>query len=253
MSSKYKKILYPLVTILLLLVIWEVVVNTLDISQLLFPSPSSIIKVTISRYVDLFKESFNTFYTSILGFLISLIISTLLSTLFHFSETSRLSLFPIAVSSRAIPIIALAPIIVLWFGTGAISKIVLSFIVSFFPILINQMKGINSFDKDEIELLKTFTSSKWKIFYKVRLPNSLPQLFVGLKVACSFSVIGVIVAEFVGTGSNDGIGYLIKSSSYYFETDLTFSAIIFASILGYVFYALIALIEKNVVFWSNEN
>ncbi len=253
MSNNFKKIFYPTLTILLLLVIWEIVVQSFDISQLLFPSPSSIIKVTILRFSELLKESFNTLYASVLGFIISLIISALLSTLFHFSETSRLSLFPIAVSSRAIPIIAIAPIIVLWFGTGAISKIVLSSIVSFFPILINQMKGINSFDKDEIELLKTFTTSKWKIFYKVRLPNSLPQLFVGLKVACSFSVIGVIVAEFVGTGSNDGIGYLIKSSSYYNETDLTFSAIIFASILGYVFYALIALIEKKVVFWSNEN
>jgi NitT/TauT family transport system permease protein len=253
MSSNFKKIIYPVIFILLLLVIWEIVVQTFDISQLIFPSPSSIIIVSKLRFADLIEESFNTLYASVLGFIISLIFSTLLSTLFHFSESSRLSLFPIAVSSRAIPIIAIAPIIVLWFGTGAISKIILSSIVSFFPILINQMKGINSFDKDEIELLKTFTTSKWRIFYKVRLPNSLPQLFVGLKVASSFSVIGVIVAEFVGTGSNDGIGYLIKSSSYFNETDLTFSAIFFASIIGYLFYAVIVLIEKKFVYWSHEN
>jgi len=140
---------------------------------------------------------------------------------------------------------------VLWFGTDVLSKTLLSAFAAFFPILINFTKGLNNVDGDVIDLMKTYTATKWQIFIKVRVPYALSDLFVGLKTASSFAVIGAIISEYVGV--TKGIGYLIKSSTYYSETDLTFAGIVAASFVGIFLYWLIELIEKHIVYWGTDS
>lgn len=245
-----KSYILPIIGFIVLVLMWQLVVKIWGISKIILPAPSNVIRVLIDDGLTLLKNSAHTIRIAVTGFLISLLISFILATIFHFSKTLKSLFFPIAVSTRAIPIIAIAPITVLWFGTGSLSKVVLAATVAFFPILVNLMKGLIDFDSEEIELLSTFTNNEWHIFFKVRIPNSLPLLFAGLKIASSYAILGTIVAEFMG--SQTGIGYIIKSSTYYSNTSLTFSAIIFSAMCGLLFYSLIAFIQRKLVFWEIE-
>ena len=198
----------------------------------------------------IFLSSVNTFLGASAGFIIAFLGAVTLATVFHFSSILEKSILPFAVATRAIPTIAIAPVMVLWFGTDVLSKTLLSAFAAFFPILINFTKGLNGIDGDVIDLMKTYTATKWQIFIKVRVPYALSDLFVGLKVASSFAVIGAIISEYIGV--TKGIGYLIKSSTYYSETDLTFAGIVAASFVGIFLYWLIELVEKRVVYWDSD-
>ena len=250
-SSKKKSfadILIPLLTFILFLFIWQLFVDSLNISKLILPSPILVIKALLKNFVHLLTNGFITLYESVSGFLLGGFSAILLATMFQFSKTSERAIYPYAIAIRAVPLVALAPLIIVWLGTGYFSKIVLAAIISFFPILVTMIRGLNSVEPDAIDMLTTFSASKWQIFKKVRFPSSLPYLFSGMKVSSSFSVIGAIVAEF--TGANQGIGYIIKSSSYYSDTDITFAAILIASLMGLMFFGAIVLAERYVIFWE---
>ncbi len=243
-------ILVPFITLVFFIIVWQIYVDIFNISKLILPSPYLVIKALITDIEFLTFNALITLYESVLGFLIGGIFAILLATSFQFSKWAERAIYPYAIALRAIPLIALAPLIIVWLGTGYSSKIVLAAIISFFPILVNMIKGLNTIDPEAIDILTIFSASKWQIFKKVRVPNSLPYLFAGMKVSSSFSIIGAIVAEF--TGSVKGIGYVIKSSSYYSDTDITFAAIIVASIMGLIFFGVIVFLEKYVLFWESE-
>ena len=245
-----KEIILPTSAIAILLIIWEILVHLFNISKIVIPGPSDICESFILNFDQLFFSSMYTLWIAFAGLVIGFIFAIMLSTIFQFSRFIKIAFYPLAISTRAIPIIALAPLAVLWFDTGDIYEIFLTVVITIFPILINHMRGLNELEEEESDLLKIFTNSKWKIFIKVRMPKSLPYLFAGLKIASSFAVIGAIVAEFIG--SNKGIGYIIKSSTYYTDTPLTFAAIIFAAVIGLSFYGAIALLEKEIIFWKRE-
>lgn len=250
LKKHINKNIHPVSASIIILVLWEVIVDFFNVSPVIFPGPVDVFKVLYHQFSSLITNSLYTLYESVTGFLLGFLFAVLLAVGFQFSIFLKKSFLPFAIATRAIPTIAIAPIVVLWFGTGMTSKIVLSAFIAFFPILVNFMKGLNQIDDEVIDLMKTFSASNWQIFYKVRLPSSLPYLFAGMKISTSFAVIGAIIAEFVG--ASKGIGYLIKSSTYYSETDLTFAGIIIASLIGLVFYWVIELIERKLVFWDIE-
>lgn len=242
---------YPLVATIIILLIWQLVVDLFNVSPIIFPAPTDVYTAIVRHFISLLDNSLYTLYESLIGFIIGFLIAVLLAVGFQFSIFLKKSLLPFAIATRAIPTIAIAPVVILWFGTGFSSKIVLSSFIAFFPILVNFMKGLNQVEDETIDLMKTFSASNWQIFYRVRLPSSLPYLFAGLKIASSFAVIGAIIAEFIS--ASKGIGYLIKSSTYYSETDLTFAGIILASLIGLIFYWSIELLEQKIVYWDSEN
>jgi NitT/TauT family transport system permease protein len=143
--------------------------------------------------------------------------------------------------------VALAPILVVWFDTGLLSKVVMAAIISFFPVLVNTVQGLNSVEPEALDLMTIFAASKWQVLTKLQFPQALPYLFTGLKVSATFAVVGAVVAEFVG--SSAGIGYIVKSSSYYLNTELTFAAIVVAAMIGFLFFLMVGLLESMVVFW----
>lgn len=245
-----KSIFYPIIALILFLAAWEWIVWAWSINSIIIPAPTVICLKSIQKIQIIILSSANTFVGALAGFIVAFLGAVLLATGFHFSSILKKSGLPFVVATRVIPTIAIAPIVVLWFGTETFSKICLSAFAAFFPILINFMKGLRNVDDDVIALMKTFSATKWQIFIKVRVPYSLPDLFVGLKVASSFAVIGAIISEYVGV--TKGIGYLIKSSTYYSETDLTFAGIVAASLVGLALYWLVELIEKRVVYWNTE-
>lgn len=246
-----KRYIHPVSATVIIILLWEFLVDFFNVSPIIFPGPLKVFEVITNQFNSLIVNSLYTLFESFLGFMIGFSIAVILAVGFQFSIFLKKSLLPFAIATRAIPTIAIAPIVILWFGTDLTSKIVLSAFIAFFPILVNFMKGLNQVEDEVVDLMKTFSASQWQIFYKVRLPYSMPYLFAGLKIASSFAVIGAIIAEFIG--ASKGIGYIIKSSTYYNETDLTFAGIIIASLIGLVFYWIIELIEKRLVFWDYES
>lgn len=250
----HKKIWVPGLSLILILVIWELFTRLSGISPLVLPSPSQVGAAFMRTGYSLFMNGWVTLLGSVGGFLIGFILAILMAIAFLFFPIFKRGLYPLVIAMRSVPVIALAPLVVVWVDDSFGSKITLAAIISFFPILVAMIQGLSNIEPDALELMKGFSSSPWQIFWKVRLPASLPSLFTGAKVASTFAVIGAVVAELVGVGQAGelgGIGYVIKSTSVYSETDVTFAAIIVAAIIGLLFFQLIALIERYVVFWEN--
>lgn len=245
---KYSPVIAPLITLALFVTIWELGVKISSISPLILPSLSSILSKIPEQFGYLITNGAVTLLESVLGFSLGLVLAITFSTVFVFYPIIEQALYPYLVGLRAIPLVAIAPLIVVWVGGNLFSKVLLAAIISFFPILINTIQGMNSLSSEELELMKMLSASPWQTFLLIRTKATLPYLFSGMKISSTFAVIGAIVAEF--TGSDQGIGYVIKSSSYYLDTSLTFSAIAVAAFIGITFFSVISVLEKKIVFWK---
>jgi NitT/TauT family transport system permease protein len=245
---KYSSVIAPLITLVLFVTTWELGIKISSISPLILPSLSSILSKIVEQFGYLLINGAVTLLESVLGFLLGLVLAVTLSTVFVFYPIIDQALYPYLVGLRAIPLVAIAPLIVLWVGGNLFSKVLLAAIISFFPILINTIQGMKSLSNEELELMTMLSAAPWQTFLFIRIKTTLPYLFSGMKISSTFAVIGAIVAEF--TGADQGIGYVIKSSSYYLDTSLTFSAIIVAAFIGIAFFSAISLLEKKVVFWQ---
>jgi NitT/TauT family transport system permease protein len=168
--------------------------------------------------------------------------------LITYSAIVRKGFYPVIVVSQVIPKISIAPLFIVWFGTGTVSSLLLAFLVAFFPMTINAAMGFESIDEDIHRMARTFMGSRWQIFWKIRMPNALPYIFGGMKISITLAIIGVIVSEFVA--SQEGIGYLIKLAGGLLDTPLMLAAIVALSISGLALYAIIAAAESWAVYWQ---
>jgi NitT/TauT family transport system permease protein len=160
-------------------------------------------------------------------------------------------IYPYVVAFQTLPKVAIAPIMVIWFGYGLTSKIIITATISFFPLLANTIVGLRSAPKDQIDMLKACTASDWQIFRMARLPQALPYIFVGLDVAAVLSVIGAIVGEFVGAKA--GLGYLILQMNFNFNMAGVFAILIILSLIGVGLHLLVVAVQRRVLFWSDAN
>lgn len=242
------EVISPTAALLMFSVGWEILTRATDVSPLILPGPTVVIGTLVLNFGHLLTHAAITLAEAGLGFLLGAVVAVALAVAFQFSATAKRSLYPYAIAVKAIPLVALAPIIVVWFGTGASSKVVLAAIISFFPVLVNTVQGLRSVESEALDLMVTFSASKAEVLRKVRFPTALPYIFSGMKISATFAVVGAVVAEFVG--SQRGIGYLIKSSSYYLDTSLTFAAIIVAAAAGLAFFGAVAFAEWLLIFWA---
>ena len=226
---------------------WEFGVIVTNTPEYILPQPSRVLVEITNNYESFLFNTFVTAFEAAMGFLLANILGFLAAVLFTYSSKLEQGLYPYAIALKTTPIIALAPLLILWLGSGIESKIASSAIICFFPILVNTVNGLKSADEDMLNLLKSYSASKWQIFTKVRLPLAMPYIFSALKISTGLAVVGAIVGEFVG--SNQGIGYLILASSYRLETAKMFAAISLSALVGIVFFYAIGWVEKKVVFW----
>lgn len=249
-KRRLKEMLIPISFFIGILIAWEILVLLLGTPEYLLPMPTSIISEILSNFNSLIMHTGMTMLEAIIGYIIANILGFIVAVVFAHSRTVEKGLYPYAIALKTTPIIALAPLLVLWFGTGIASKIVAAAVICFFPILVNTIKGLRAVDEDALTLFKSVFANKWQIFTKLRLPNSLPYVFSALKISTGLAVVGAVVGEFVG--ANKGIGYLILTSSYHLETVTMFAAIIMSALGGVLFFGLIAYVEKKVVFWQKS-
>jgi NitT/TauT family transport system permease protein len=230
------------------LLIWEVAVRALGIRSIILPPPSEVMYVMATRYQLLLTHLWPSLYMTVLGFALSVAGGIFVAILITYSRVVRLGFYPVIVVSQVIPKIAIAPLFIVWFGTGTLSSLMLAFLIAFFPMTINAAMGFESIDEDIHKMARTFMGSPWQIFWKIRLPNALPYIFGGMKISITLAIIGVIVSEFVA--SQEGIGYLIKLSSGLLDTPLMMAAITVLSICGLLLYSIIAVVEDRAVYWQ---
>jgi NitT/TauT family transport system permease protein len=241
-------ILAPLIFGLLVLAAWQAIVMIAEIPEYLLPAPSTIL-ASIDRTLAVHLGV--TFVEALAGFLIASLLAFGCAILFVRFATLEEGLFPIAIAIKTTPIVAVAPLLVIWLGTGWWSKIVAVILICFFPVLVNAVKGLKAADAEYRELFQTLGATRAQEFRKLRIPYCLPYLFSALKISSSLAIVGAIVGEFVG--ATQGLGYLIMISSAHLETATLFAAIAAAALAGIIMFYVIGWTEQRLLFWHSGN
>jgi NitT/TauT family transport system permease protein len=245
-----RNFLLRLLFIVLLLALWEAAVRLLAVPAFLLPTPSAVGMALYRGIVSgLYQEHIGVTLTeTALGFIVGSAGGLLLGTCVALSRRFDYFIYPIVVMFQAMPKVALAPLIIVWFGLGITSKVVNSALVCFFPLMINTIVGLRSADEDRISLMRSLAASPIQIFGMLRVPNALPYIFAGLEIAMIFALIGAIVGEFVGAEA--GLGMLIQSMNFTMDVAGQFSVLLILSVVGLLLNMSVTLVRKKVLFWD---
>jgi NitT/TauT family transport system permease protein len=231
----------PLLILAVALAIWEGLIRVYDVPPWLLPAPSDI----ATRFVKATNLLYHTGLTvleALAGFALSAVVGITLSACIVHSRFLERGVFPYIIVSNAIPIIAVIPLLTIWFGYGIAPKILIASIITFFPIVTNTTRGLKAADRRILDFMRSINATPREVFFKVQLPSALPYIFAGFKIAASLSLVGAVVAEFYG--SDRGLGYLVITSATQLRTDLLFVSIIVLAALGVSFFALFGQLEK---------
>ena len=257
-ESKFKfqlKYLGPITAFIIFISLWQAIPTILDIKPFILPKPTDVVAAAIKDWDLLWPAMQITIVEAVIGFILSAIIGIGVSILLASSRIIEISLYPYAVILQTIPVIAIAPIVVIWFGSGFNSIVIISFLIGFFPIVSNTLMGLNSVDKNMIDLFQLYNASKWQTMWKLRIPAAMPYIMSGLKVSCTLSIIGAITGEYIAGigGGKGGLGYAITVAAVQLKTPYLFACAIAGALFGIVFYLLVSFIARLVLSTWHES
>lgn len=235
------------VVLAVLVVVWEMSVRIFGIRSFLLPAPTVVIADIVENPLFFGKQSLYTLYVTGVGFLIALVGGVLAAIAIVSSSFVDRTFYTLLVATNSIPKVALAPLFVIWLGTGGAPKIAIAAIIAIFPIVINTTAGLRTVDSDMIDLARSARAPRLDVMLKVRFPNALPSLFAGAKIGISFALIGAIVGEFVA--GEQGLGYVILTSQATFNSTRAFAAILVLGVLGTIMFFIIEAIERWMLPW----
>ena len=237
----------PVLIILGLVLVWEVCVRTMSIPAWQLPPPSLIILELILSIELLLEHTVVTLLEIVVGFAISLLIGLVLSAGIAYSSLLQRSIYPIVISSQTVPIIAIAPLLLIWVGYGLAPKVIIVAIICFYPIVVNTVDGLKAIDPDMVNMLRALGATKFQVFRKLQIPTALPFIFSGIKISISVSVIAAVIGEWVGASA--GLGYLIIYSQPLFLTSRVFAAILILAVMGVSLFVLAVVAERLSMPW----
>lgn len=251
-KNGFRKYVLVISVVLLFLLLWEKIVKLFKISEFLLPSPSRIFNTYISMAFTgrLFFHTWITVVETLTGFIVGAFIGVALGYIVSKSKTIDNILSPFIIAVQTTPKLALAPIFLIWFGFGLLSKIFITTLVVFFPIFVNTVVAIKSINPNLKALMELVHASKWQVFKKLELPSSLPMLFAGFKSGITLAIVGAVVGEFVGASA--GLGYLIIFGTGHLDTATVFTAIIQLVLIGIIFYEIVAIIGSKLMKWHES-
>ncbi|MFQ6078713.1 MAG: ABC transporter permease [Thermodesulfobacteriota bacterium] len=243
-----KRLLYPAILLFLFAIFWELMVWQFQVPHYILPAPSRILRTLVVQQSLLLHHTLITLEEIIAGFLLAFVLGVGLAFLmFHFPVLEK-SFYPIVIGSQTIPVFAIAPLLVLWFGYGLSSKVVMAALIVFFPIVVNALDGLKGADPDEVNLLRILKANRWQILWKVRVPSALPFVFSGCKIGISVSTIGAIIGEWVG--SKEGLGYLMLHANAQLQISLIFASLIYLTIVGVGLFYFVVFMERWAMPWK---
>ena len=239
--------LLPAATLLFLILLWQVLVTSMDVPALLLPPPSAIAAEMVRWRGLLVTHSFVTLYETILGFLLGIALGVPMAVAISTSRVLQNTIYPLIILAQTIPKVAIAPLFLIWMGYGVLPKVFMGILVAFFPIVIDTATGLNAVEPELIDLTRALSASEWQTLWRIRFPHALPFFFSGLKVSITLAVIGAVIGEFVG--SNQGLGYLILTATAELKTALVFACMFLLSVIGIGLFAALAAIERLLIPW----
>jgi NitT/TauT family transport system permease protein len=249
MKSRFFALLYPLGTLIAIVVIWYAAVKLFHVPSYLLPLPGAVLQRISEDFGFLLYHSWITTYITLGGFLLSIVIGIPLAVVIVASRTLERAIMPWLILSQTFPKVALAPLVVVWFGLGLGPKLVVAFLVAFFPVVVSTIVGMRSIEMEMLELASSIRASKLQTFWHFRLPLALPNIFAGMKVAVAFSVVGAVIAEWVGATA--GLGYLLLQANANLDTSLLFSVLAALMVIGVVLYYAVEVVERFSIPWHN--
>jgi putative hydroxymethylpyrimidine transport system permease protein len=237
-----------LVLILVLLIGWELTVRLGNVPEYLLPAPSQIVADLRTDWVVLGPALWATLGEVLIGFVIAAVIGIGLAVALHLFSPLRRAVYPILIGSQTIPVVVLAPILVILFGYGILPKLVIVALICFFPIVVNGLDGLRAVDDDFIAVMYTLYASRWAIFRRVEFPGALPSIFSGMRIAASFASIGAVFGEW--SGSNAGLGFVMLEATPNLLTARIFAAILLLTVISLALFGLVSLVERIAVPWA---
>jgi NitT/TauT family transport system permease protein len=239
--------LTPFVGVAAFLVIWEIGVIVFRAPAYLLPPPSAVFLVIVDEFPRLLDHGWVTLYEMLLGYGLAVLVAVPLAIAITASQRFDKFVMPTLLFFQVVPKVAIAPLFLVWFGVGALPKVLVAFLISFFPIVIDAAVGLRSMSTEMNDLARSMGATRMQLFAQFRLPTSLPYLFSGLKVAATLAVAGAVVGEFVG--ADKGLGYLLLVTNSNLETALMFATIVALTIIGLVFFYLVEFLEALLIPW----
>lgn len=237
----------PAVLVFMSLGVWEGIVRLFHIASWLLPPPSSIAAELVESRSLLMRHTWVTLEEVLLGFALALVVGIALAIAIAYSRVVERAAYPFVIASQTVPVIVIAPLLLIWIGYGIWPKIIIVMLISFFPIVVNMVDGLKLADPDMLNMMRTLGASRWQIFTKIQAPSSIPFLFSGIRVAIAMSVIGAVIGEWVGASA--GLGYLMTRSAPQFLTDRVFASIFILSLMGISLFTLVVLAERYAMPW----
>lgn len=239
-----------LVTLAVMLLVWHISVAYFGVPSYLIPSLASVWEVFTKHSDMLLTDTWVTMRELIGGFVLAILTAVPLALLMAYSRRFEALISPLVVIMQAVPKVALAPLLLVWFGFGMFPKILMAAVIAFFPMLISTVTGFKAIDPDVLALSRSMGASPLKVFWRIRLPSALPSIFGGLKLAITFATIGAIIGEFIA--GDRGLGYLIQSASGSQRMDVLFAGIIVISGLTVALYYAVEVVERKMIFWHQS-
>jgi NitT/TauT family transport system permease protein len=234
-------------TLIALVAVWELLCRALNIPVFLIPAPSQVAWRLYEKRDLYLIHTWTTLYETTAGFLLAVVFGILCAAIIVVIPKLRDIVMPLLLVAQLVPKVAIAPLLLIWFGYGLFPKVLVAFLVAFFPIVVNGASGLASVQPELLDLGHSLQASRWQTFWKFRIPSALPELFSGMKVAVTLAIIGAIIGEFVG--GNRGLGYLIIVANQELDTPLAFAAIFLLSAAGIALYAIVEMLERMLIPW----
>lgn len=241
-------VLPPIIIVAVLLIVWEIAVAVSGLRPQVLPTPSRVVREGTEQLPTIAKHAWATLQVTLIGFAFSLVVAWVLAVAIDFWTWLRRGLLPLLVASQTIPIIAIAPLMIIWFGFGLMPKVLVVGLVTFFPIVVGLIEGFSKADREASNLLRSMGAGRVKEFWYVRLPSALPSFFTALRISITYAVVGAIFAEYVG--AQEGLGIYMAMQKNTFRTDLVLATVAVTAILSITLYLLTFLVERIVIPWS---
>lgn len=234
-------------TVAAFLLLWEASARGFKLPSYILPAPSEILVELGNRRLQYANAALYTLQPMLMGFAAAVVIGVALALVVAFSRTMEKTVYPLLVFFQIVPKIAVAPLFIIWFGFGLVPKVLLVFLLSFFPVVVSAITAFRSVDPDILDLARSTGAGRWRTFVKVQIPHALPTLFTGFKVAAALSATAAVVAEFVA--SDRGLGYLLLEANGNLNTSMAFGSVFVLTALGFALYALVEIAEQIMIPW----
>ncbi len=249
-STGLRRAAPAIVTVAALVAVWQIYVELSGIRPQLLPSPSRVAEQGWAHRSEIGVHAAATLEVTLIGFGVSLVLAWVLAIIVDFSPVLRRAFVPLFVASQTLPIIAIAPLMVIWFGFGVLPKVLVIALVTFFPMAIGLIEGFAAADREAGALLRSMGATRRQIFRYVRLPSALPRFFTALRIGITYAVVGAVFAEYVG--ATQGLGIYMSLQKNSFRTDLVLAAVVVTAVLSVALFALTFLIQRLVIPWHRR-